>query len=90
MSFKRGYFEQINARLEQLKGFDELTRKSLEQRRLRYEEWRTWRSDLINSISVLRLKHKRNSPAPSDSTMVTAYDLAGQSRIPFLKSTILF
>lgn len=89
MSFKRGYFEQISARLGQLVKFDELVRQSLEQRKLRYEEWRTWRSDLINSTSVLRLKYKpRNSPAPSDSTMVAAYDSAGQSRIPYLMTTI--
>ena len=89
MSFKRCHFEQINARLEQLEKFDELARQTLEQRKLRYEEWRAWRSDLMNSSSVLRLKYKsRNSPAPSDRTMITAYDLAGQSRVPYLKSTI--
>src|SRR6266404_2749511 len=89
MPFKRVYFEQTNARLQQLEKFDELARKTLEQRKLRYEEWRTWRSDLINSTSVLRLKYKpRNSLAPNDSTMVAAYDHAGQSRIPYLNSPI--
>jgi len=79
MPFQRGYFEHMSARREQLEKFDELARKAVEQRRLRFEEWRTWRSDLIASTSVLRLKPKaRNSPTPNDAIMVATYDLAGQ------------
>jgi len=68
------------ARSEKLKKFDELARKALERRKLRYEELRTWRSDQISSPSLLRLRSRpRNSPAPNESIMVAAYDLAGQS-----------
>jgi hypothetical protein len=89
MSFQRGYFEQISARLEQLEKFDDLARKALEQRKLRYEEWRTWRSDQFSPTSLLRIKPKlRNSPAPNDSIMVAAYDFAGQSRSHCLVSTV--
>lgn len=81
--FQRGYFEHTSARSEQLGKFDELARKALEQRRLRYEEWRTYKADLIASTSVLRLKPKpRNSPMPNDAFLVTAYDLAGQRKLP--------
>ena len=77
---QRGYFEHTSARSEQLRNSDELARKALEQRKLRYEEWRTYKVDLIASTSLLRLKQKpRNSPMLSDAFMATAYDLAGQS-----------
>jgi hypothetical protein len=87
MPFKRGYFEQLSARSEQLEKFDELARKALEQRRLRYEEWKTWRSDVSFSNSVMRLKSKvRSSPAPGDGTMAAVYNLAGQSMSRFINS----
>lgn len=89
MPYQRGYFEHISARSEQLAKFDELARKAVEQRKLRYEEWRTWKSDLTASTGVLRLRPKpRNSPTPNDAIMVATYDLAGQSGSHCLVSTI--
>ena len=86
--FQRGYFEHISARMEQLQKFDELARKALEQRKLRHDDCKAWKSDLIASTSLLRLKPKpRNSPMPSDTFMVAAYDQAGQSRSYYLVYT---
>jgi len=83
MPFKRCYFEQVIARSERLGKFDELETRALEQRELRYEEWRAWKSDLISSSNILRLKYKpKNSVVPTDNGMAAAYNLAGQSRIP--------
>ena len=88
--FQRGYFEHTSARSEQLQKFDELAKNALEQRKLRHDEWRTWKSDLIASTSLLRLKPKsRHSPRPNDAFMVAAYDLAGQSESHCLVSTII-
>ena len=90
MPFQGSYFERIGARTGKLEEFDELARKALEERELRYKEWKAWKPNLVPpaaSRGWLRSK-PRNSPAlapapipaPTERTMADAYDLAGQRR----------
>jgi hypothetical protein len=81
---QQGYFERITARSEKLQEFDELARKALEERELRYKEWKDWVPKLVPPTAArgwYRPK-PRNSPAPApeptERTMVDAYNLAGQ------------
>ena len=86
MPFQRSYFERIGARTGKLEEFDEIARKALEERELRYKEWKAWRPNPVpptTSRGWLRSK-PRNSPAPiptsTEGTMVDAYNRAGQRR----------
>ena len=76
MPFKRGHFERIVACSEKLNEFDELARKALEERKRRYEEWAAWKPK--PPAPVWLLTRQRNSPAPTESTAVAAYDHAGK------------
>ena len=84
MAFQRSYFECIGARSGELEEFDELARKALEERELRYKEWKAWNPNPVPPTATrgwLRPK-PRNSPAPTEGTMVDAYNLAGQRGAP--------
>ena len=89
MPFKRGHIERISARSRKLEEFDELARKALGERRLRYEGWQAWRSKPAPSSGVRFLSKSKNTAAPTESTMVAAYDRAGQIK-PCSKNNILF
>ena len=80
MAFQRSYFERIGARSGELDEFDELARKAIEERGLRYKEWKAWNPNSVPPTATrgwLRSK-PRNSPAPTERTMADAYNLAGQ------------
>ena len=82
MQFQQGCFERIAARSKKLEEFDELARKALEERELRYEEWKAWKLEPVPSTASrgwLRSKPKKPlALAPTEKTMVDAYNLAGQ------------
>ena len=82
MPFQRSYFERIGTRSEKIEEFDELARKALEEREFRYKEWNAWKHNPVPPTAArgwLRSK-PRNTPAPTESTMVDGYNLAGQRR----------
>ena len=89
MPFKRRYLGLISTRSKKLEEFDELAMEALEQRKRRYEEWETRKLNPAppNNVQWLRSK-PRSSPAPTESTMVAAYDRAGQRGIPLLRLPI--
>ena len=80
MVFQRSYFERIGARSGELEEFDELARKALEERELRYKEWKAWKPNPVPLTGTRRwLRPKpRDSPALTEETMTDAYNLAGQ------------
>jgi len=82
--------ERITARSEQLEEFDELAREALESRKLRHEELKTRKPKPVPSTSVWLWPKARNEPVPTESTMVTAYNLAGQRRVSLLRLAIPF
>jgi hypothetical protein len=88
MPFKRGHVERFSARSRKIDEFDEFARKALRKRKLRYEEWKAWKPKPAPPASVRLLSRSRNSPAPTESTMVAAYERAGQ--IKPSKFNILF
>ena len=81
MTFKRSYLERIGARVENVEGFDKLARDALEERKLRYEEWKDRKPKPAPPTGIRFWSKLRDMPAPTGSTMVAAYDLAGQSRV---------
>ena len=81
MTFKRGHSERISACVEKLEEFDKLARIALEERKLRYEEWKDRKPKPAPPASVRVWSKPRDMPAPTGSTMVAAYDLAGQTRV---------
>ena len=88
MSCKGGHFERITACSEKLEEFDELAREALENRKLRHEEWKTWKPKPAPSTGVRLWPKARNEPVPTESTMVTTYNLAGQRRVSLLRLAI--
>ena len=84
MSFQRSYFERIGARTGKLEEFDELARKALEERELRYKEWKAWKPSPVPPTATrgwLRSKPRDSpapTPAPTERTLADAYNLAGQ------------
>jgi len=88
MSCKGGHLEQITACSKQLEEFDELAREALENRKLRHEEWETWKLKPSPSTGVRLWSKARNEQVPTETTMVTAYTLAGQRRVSFLRLVI--
>ena len=80
MAFQRSHFERIGARSGELEEFDELAQKALEDRKLRYKEWKAWKPNPVPPTATrgwLRPK-PRNSPAPTERTLTDGYNLAGQ------------
>jgi hypothetical protein len=84
MPLQQGYFDRIAARSEKLEEFDELARKALEERKLRYKEWKDWVPKLVPPTAArgwLRPKPRNplaTAPEPTERTMVDAYNSAGQ------------
>ncbi len=58
--------------------------KALEERELRYEEWKAWKPGPVPSTAArgwLRSKPKKSlAPTQTEKTIVEAYNLAGQRR----------
>ena len=80
MSFQRSYFERIGARTGKLEEFDELAKKALEERELRYKEWEAWKPNSAPPTATrgwLRSIAK-DPPAPTERTLADAYNRAGQ------------
>jgi hypothetical protein len=73
--------------LEILQEFDELARKALEARKLRYEEWKARKPKLVPPTAKL-LSKLRNPPAPTERTMLDAYNFAGQRSTTLLRLAI--
>jgi len=85
MPFKRGHFERISARSEKLEELDGLAKRALEERKLRYEQWKSWKPKQSLPAGVWPLSKPKNLPAPTESGVVAAYDCAGQLRTPLLR-----
>ncbi len=83
--FKRGFIERIIVRSGKLEEFDQLAKKALGERRLRHEEWKAWKARPTPAAGVRLLSKPRNSPVPTESTMITAFDRAGQIKYLFQK-----
>jgi len=88
MSCKAGHLERITACSEKLEEFDELARAALENRKLRHEEWKNWKPKPAPSTGVRLWVKAKKEPVQTESTMVTAYNLAGQRRVSFLRLAI--
>ena len=88
MIFKGGHYERITACSEKLEEFDELAREALENRKLRHEEWKTWKPKPAPSTGVRLWPRARKEPVSTESTMVTAYNLAGQRMVSLLRLAI--
>ena len=77
--FKRGHIERISARSGKIEEFDQLAKKALGDRKLRHDEWKAWKAKPAPATGVrLLTKSRINSPVPTESIFVTAYDRAGQ------------
>jgi len=89
MAFQRDHFQRIAARSENLEEFDELARKALKERELRYKEWKVWKPLPVPPTPTGRwLRSKpRNPPAlpPTKGEMADAYNRAGQRSITNLR-----
>lgn len=89
MLFKRGHFERISDRSGQLEKFDDLAKEALKHRNFRYEERRDWKSKPGPPAGGLFRPKPRNSLVLTESTMVDAYNLAGQNKTFLLRLSIL-
>ena len=86
MPFKRDHFNRIRARLEQLESYTRFAQRTLQQRKLRYEEWKRYKPKRAFSTIGRILK---SPPAPTESDMVSAYSQAGESRNPLVRWSLL-
>ena len=81
MTFKRGHLKRIGARVENVEEFHKLARNALEERKLRYEEWKDWKPKPTPPTGIRFWSKSRDMPTPTESTMAAAYDRAGQRRV---------
>jgi hypothetical protein len=74
----------LQARSEHLKKFNQAAQRALQQRNLRYEEWKGYKPRSASPAGGLFRAKPKSPPAPTGSDVVSAYGRAGERRTPLL------
>lgn len=76
---QQGFLRQTDYRSESLKQSDNHATRALEERYIRYEEWKAWKPHSVSRTKVFRLGAKQKvPPIPTEKALVAAYDHTGQ------------
>jgi hypothetical protein len=78
---QQGFLRQTNDRSESLKQYDNHAARLLEERDVRYKEWKAWKPHSVSRIKGFRLGAKQKvPPIPTERALVAAYDHTGQTQ----------
>lgn len=85
---QQDFLRQTDSRSESLKLSDNHATRALEERHIRYEEWKAWKPHSVSRTKGFRLGAKQKvPPIPTEKALAAAYDHTGQPQeVPFTRN----
>jgi hypothetical protein len=78
---QQNFLNQTNIRSEKLKEYDDRAARALEERNVRYKEWKAWRPNAVSPTKAFRFGAKQKvPPIPTERELVIAYDDKGKTQ----------